>query len=114
MAPFAGRADNMVKLRGVNVWPEAIGEVALDGPGLEPDYFVRATRESNRDEMTVHLTSRRDAAEHEALAAKAAERMKERFGVRIRAEVSAPGSLDDWTEIHTSPKPNRFRDERSR
>ena len=29
MAPFAGRADNMVKLRGVNVWPEAVGEIAL-------------------------------------------------------------------------------------
>ena len=112
MAPFAGRADNMVKLRGVNVWPEAIGEVALDDPRLEPDYFVRATREGNRDEMTVHLTSRRDASEYDALAAAAAGRMKERFGVRIRARVSAPGSLDAWTEIHTSPKPKRFRDER--
>jgi phenylacetate-CoA ligase len=113
MAPFAGRADNMVKLRGVNVWPEAIGEVALDDPGLEPDYFVRATRAGNRDEMTVHLTTRRGADEYAALAAKAEERMKERFGVRIGAEVSAPGSLDHWTEIHSSPKPKRFRDERS-
>ena len=26
MAPFAGRGDNMVKLRGVNVWPEAVGD----------------------------------------------------------------------------------------
>ena len=31
MAPFAGRGDNMVKLRGVNVWPEAVGELALVG-----------------------------------------------------------------------------------
>jgi hypothetical protein len=63
--------------------------------------------------MTVHLTSKRDAPEHGAIAAKAEERMKERFGVKIAAEVSAPGSLDEWTEIHTSPKPKRFRDERS-
>ena len=28
MGPFAGRGDNMVKLRGVNVWPEGVGEVA--------------------------------------------------------------------------------------
>lgn len=113
MAPFAGRADNMVKLRGVNVWPEAIGEVALDDPRLEADYFVRATRAGNRDEMTVHLISKRDASEYGAIAANAEERMKERFGVKIAAEVSAPGSLDEWTEIHTSPKPKRFRDERS-
>ena len=28
MASFAGRGDNMVKLRGVNVWPEAVGDIA--------------------------------------------------------------------------------------
>jgi hypothetical protein len=33
--------------------------------------------------------------------------------VRIRAEVVAPGALDEWTEIHVSPKPKRFRDERT-
>ncbi|MEM7409961.1 MAG: hypothetical protein AAF430_06995 [Myxococcota bacterium] len=112
MAPFAGRADNMVKLRGVNVWPEAIGEIALDDPQLEHDYFVRAVREGTRDEMIVHLTSRAGAPEHADLAQRAEERLKERFGVRIRAEVWPPGSLDAWTEIHTSPKPKRFRDER--
>ena len=31
MGPFAGRGDNMVKLRGVNVWPEAVGEMAMVG-----------------------------------------------------------------------------------
>ena len=41
MAPFAGRGDNMVKLRGVNVWPEAVGELALAVDGV--DYrLVRA------------------------------------------------------------------------
>jgi hypothetical protein len=36
----------------------------------------------------------------------------DRLGVRIRAEVVLPGALDAWTEVHTSPKPKRFRDER--
>ena len=44
MAPFAGRGDNMVKLRGVNVWPEAVGELALAVDGVDPDWFVRAVR----------------------------------------------------------------------
>jgi phenylacetate-CoA ligase len=112
MGPFAGRGDNMVKLRGVNVWPEAIGEIALDDPRLESDYFVRARREGNRDEMTIHVVSRAPESDRPEIAAAAEDRLKERFGVRIAVEVAAPGALDEWTELHTSPKPKRFRDER--
>jgi phenylacetate-CoA ligase len=112
MAPFAGRADNMVKLRGVNIWPEAVGAIALDDPRLDGEYFVRATRAGTRDEMTVHLATRAEASQYDALARGASERLKERLGVRIGVEVSASGSLDPWTEIHSSPKPKRFRDER--
>jgi len=112
MAPFAGRADNMVKLRGVNIWPEAVGAIALDDSRLEPEYFVRAQREGSRDEMIVHLTTRADASAYDQIAEAAAERLKDRLGVRISVAISGPGSLDDWTEIHTSPKPKRFRDER--
>jgi len=112
MAPFAGRADNMVKLRGVNIWPEAVGAIALDDPRLEPEYFVRAQREGTRDEMTVHLTTRAEPSTYGEIVKGAEARLKERLGVRIRVEISGPGSLDEWTEIHTSPKPKRFRDER--
>ncbi|MDG2308268.1 MAG: hypothetical protein P8R42_27130 [Candidatus Binatia bacterium] len=112
MGPFAGRADNMVKLRGVNVWPEAVGEIALDDRRLETDYFVRAVREGNRDEMIVHLAAALDRPEREEIASQAEGRLKERLGVRIRVELAAPGELDPLTEIQTSPKPKRFRDER--
>lgn len=112
MGPFAGRADNMVKLRGVNVWPEAIGQVAMDDPRLEPDYFVRALREGDRDDMVVHVVSRSGKASFEEIATAAEARLKERLGVRIGVQVERPGALDDWTEIHTAPKPRRFRDER--
>ena len=112
MGPFAGRGDNMVKLRGVNVWPEAIGAIAVDDPRLEGDYFVRARRENERDEMIVHLVTRAEATAHAAIARDAEARLKERLGVRIAVELAAPGELDAWTELHTSPKPKRFRDER--
>ncbi|MGH0033890.1 MAG: phenylacetate--CoA ligase family protein [Myxococcota bacterium] len=112
MGPFAGRGDNMVKLRGVNVWPEAVGEIALDDPRLEADYFVRATRDGNRDELTVHVVTRSPESAHGEIATAAEARLKERLGVRIAVEVAPPGALDEWTELHTSPKPKRFRDER--
>ena len=38
--------------------------------------------------------------------------LHQRFGVKIHAKVVAPAALDDDTELHTSPKPKRFRDER--
>jgi phenylacetate-CoA ligase len=112
MAPFAGRADNMVKLRGVNVWPEAIAEVALSVPGIAPDWFVRAVRDDNRDELVVSLVSERDPSAFPSIAADVEARLKERLGVRIRVEIVRPGALDTWTEAGVSPKLKRFRDER--
>jgi phenylacetate-CoA ligase len=114
MAPFAGRADNMVKLRGINVWPEAIGEIAMAVDGVEPDYFVRAVREDNRDEMIVSVVSDRPAADFGAVRGAVEARIKDRLGVRMRVDVVAPGELDAWTGVGTSPKLKRFRDDRPR
>jgi phenylacetate-CoA ligase len=112
MAPFAGRGDNMVKLRGINVWPEAVGELVAGVDGVEPDYFVRALRDGNRDELVVSVVSRRSADAFDQVREAVERRLHERLGVRIRAEIVAPGGLDDLTEVRTSPKPKRFRDER--
>jgi phenylacetate-CoA ligase len=112
MGEFAGRGDNMVKLRGVNVWPEAVGEIALSVPGVAPDWFVRAVRVENYDELVVSVASDRDPDEFPAIAAAVEERLKERLGVRIASEVVRPGELDAWTEVNVSPKLKRFRDER--
>jgi phenylacetate-CoA ligase len=112
IGPFAGRGDNMVKLRGVNVWPEGVGEIALSVPGVAPDYFVRAVRRDQRDELIISVASERSADEWPALKDAIEERLKDRLGVRIDAEVVAPGALDAWTEAGTSPKLKRFRDER--
>lgn len=112
MGPFAGRGDNMVKLRGINVWPEAVGDIATSVVGMTSDYFVRAYRESNRDELIVSVVSDRDPSEFLTLKEQAENRLKERLGVRIGVEVVQPGQLDGWTEIRTSPKAKRFRDDR--
>ncbi len=112
MGPFAGRGDNMVKLRGVNVWPEAVGRIAMQVPGVAPDYFVRALRSGNRDEMVVSVVGEGDPAGFPRIADAVASRLKEELGVRIGCEVVRPGELDGWTELHSSPKPKRFRDER--
>jgi len=112
MGPFAGRGDNMVKLRGVNVWPEAVGELALSVEGVAPDWFVRAVRRDGRDELELSVVSDRDPSAFPAIAAAVETRLKDRLGVRIGVEVVVPGALDAWTEVDLSPKLKRFRDER--
>lgn len=112
MAPFAGRGDNMIKLRGVNVWPEALGRIATEQPGLTPDFFVRAVREGNRDELVLHVTSEREPGEFPALGAALEALLREKLGVRIGVRVEPPGALDEWTGLNRSPKLKRFRDER--
>ena len=52
------------------------------------------------------------AAEYETIRGELEHLLKEKIGVKFGVEVHAPGDLDDWTEIKTSPKTKRFRDER--
>ena len=112
MGPFSGRGDNMVKLRGVNVWPEALGEIVMTHEAVTEDYFVRAVRENNRDEMVVMITTERATSEHEGIREELEQLLKEKIGVKFGVEVHTPGALDDLTQIKSSPKPKRFRDER--
>ena len=102
----------MVKLRGVNVWPEAVGEIATSVAGVEPDYFVRAVRNDKRDELVVSVVSARAPSEFATIAAAVESRLKEQLGVKIGAEVVGPGALDTLTGLNVSPKLKRFRDER--
>ncbi len=113
MTSFAGRGDNMVKLRGVNVWPEALGDIASAVAGVGTDYFVRAVRHDNRDELILSAVSEAPLSEFAAIAATVEERLRDRLGVRIAVEVVVPGALDDWTGLGTAAKLRRFRDERA-
>ena len=110
--PTGAVEQDMVKLRGVNVWPEAVGAIALEVAGAEADWFVRAVREGNRDALIVSVTSEQEPTEYDALANAIGAKLKDRLGVGISAEVVAPGALDAWTEVGTSPKLKRFRDDR--
>ena len=112
IGPFAGRGDNMVKLRGVNLWPEVVGEVACSVSGTLPDYFVTASRVNNRDELSIIVVSGRDSSQFADIQAEVERVLHGRFGLKIGAGVVRPGEIDHLTEFHTSPKPKRFKDER--
>ena len=60
----------------------------------------------------VGVASEAAASESERIQQQVESLLKEELGVKIACEVVAPGQLDAWTELHTQPKPKRFRDER--
>ncbi|HEY2429724.1 MAG TPA: hypothetical protein VGI06_12390 [Acidimicrobiales bacterium] len=96
----------------MNVWPEALGDAALEVAGATNDFFVRALRVDNRDELLLSVVSDRGPAAYPEVGAAVAEHLKQKFGVRIMVEAVAPGSLDALTGADVSPKLKRFRDER--
>ena len=110
MSKFAGRADNMVKLRGINVWPEGVGKIAASVSGLTSDYFVTLQRDGSRDTLTIAVVSEAPRDAWPTVKENAEQLLNDSFGIAIGVDVVAPGDLDELTEIHTSPKPKRFKD----
>ena len=117
MSGVQGRADAMVKLRGVNVYPSALGAVVEGIEGLRGEYYCRVERSGERETMTfvveaeaAILASADTAA---ALARRVRERLRERVGVDIAVELAAPGATAGHTGIERRQKPIRLLDLRS-
>ena len=103
---FQGRSDNMVKLRGINIYPTGLGVILTESdPELLSDYVCVVTRRDKRDEMVVHIETignvDRDVSAHEAL-------LKQRLGVAITVSLSEPGALAELTQIEKRQKPIRL------
>jgi phenylacetate-CoA ligase len=111
MAGFLGRSDNMVKLRGINVFPQALGAVLVDVPGFAGEFICTLTRQpSGREELTVSVECARpstpEALEH------ARALLKRKLGVEVQVELVAPRSLAALTGVETRQKPIRLLDRR--
>lgn len=95
MEKITGRSDDMIILRGVNVFPTQIEEQLLKVATLAPHFQIRLTRAGRMDEMAVIVEAMADAADDAARAASAAalaHRIKSVVGVSARIEVGLPGS----------------------
>lgn len=108
IAGFKGRSDNMVKLRGINVFPHAIGALIENRPDLTGEYVCRVSRDaSGRDEMLVILESR-GGTDEAALAAL----LRQGLGVEVDVKLVGPGETAADTQIEVRQKPIRLIDER--
>jgi phenylacetate-CoA ligase len=97
MEKVSGRTDDMMIVRGVNVFPTQIEELVLGFPSLSAHYQLVLSREGRLDDLEVKVEARSasdldEAREHVAL--KLAHAMKERIGTTAKVSVLAPGQIE--------------------
>ena len=95
MEKITGRSDDLMIVRGVNVFPTQIEEHILATEGLAPHYVCVLTRPHRLDELTVRVEVAPDFdGDRSVLAARLANRVKRRIGVTCAVEVVDPHALE--------------------
>jgi phenylacetate-CoA ligase len=97
MEKIAGRSDDMIILRGVNLFPSQIEEQILKCRGLAPHYVLELGREGRLDTMNVLVEARPDAVDPAARAQQIkalTHHIKAVVGVSVRVSVVDPGAID--------------------
>lgn len=105
---FLGRSDNMVKLRGINVYPTAIGELLQDEPQTTGEFLCRVERINGQDELTVVIEVSASPADHAGLIERYRDLLRRRLGVEVLVELVAPGALAPLTGLESRQKPIRL------
>src|SRR5690606_38151859 len=93
MEKVTGRSDDMMIVRGGNVFPSQIEELILKVAGLAPHYQIILTREGRMDEMDVVVEAADDAPRAEA-GPELAHLVKSHVGISARVRVGVPGSVE--------------------
>jgi phenylacetate-CoA ligase len=94
MEKITGRTDDMMIIRGVNVFPTQIEELLLSVAELSPHFLCVLTRPDRMDELTVRVECRAESNSRSAAGAKLAGLIKDRIGVTASVDVGAPGAID--------------------
>ena len=95
MAKITGRSDDMLIIRGVNVFPSQIEEQILKCAGLAPHYQIEISRPGRMDEMLLKVEARDPAALESGSdhGRTLSHHVKTQIGISVRIEVVAPASL---------------------
>ena len=94
---ITGRSDDMMILRGVNIFPTQIEEQLMKCGGLAPHFQIELVRAGRMDDMVVHVEAMPDATDASARAASARElahHIKSVVGVSTKVMVGDPDSVE--------------------
>ncbi len=96
MEKITGRSDDMIILRGVNVFPTQIEELLLATPGLAPHFQIELHKRGRMDAMCVMVEAvpaRAEESAREAARRTLAKKVKDTVGVSVEVIVGVPGSV---------------------
>jgi phenylacetate-CoA ligase len=93
MGAVRGRCDDMLVIRGVNLYPSEIEATLLGVDGLAPHYQIVVERSGALDELTVNCEPSGDGVDRDALAARLADALRERTGVTIGVSLLERGAV---------------------
>jgi phenylacetate-CoA ligase len=100
MAKVMGRSDDMLIIRGVNVFPSQIEEIILSIPALGPHYLLEVTRAAHLDAVTI-LVECADGVELQAVAAcverELVQKVKSYVGISVQVRLANRGSIERRT-----------------
>lgn len=96
MDKVTGRSDDMIILRGVNVFPTQIEEIVLGLDGLAPHFQLVLTKEGRLDSMAVRIEAAPDCTveRRAALSREIAATVKDRVGVSVTVDVVDPEQIE--------------------
>ena len=97
MQRVTGRNDDMLIIRGVNLFPSFIEEILLEDPRLSPHYYLEVRRPARLDELTVVVEAKTDAGDEATRAAAGRDlalHIKSRIGITSDVTVAEPGSVE--------------------
>jgi len=99
MAKVVGRSDDMLIIRGVNVFPSQIEEIILGIPALGPHYVLEVGRAAHLDVITIHAECA-DGVELQTVAAVAerelVQKVKSHIGISAQVRIGNRGSIERW------------------
>src|SRR6266508_675210 len=97
MEKITGRSDDMIILRGVNLFPTQVEELILGTPELSPHFQLVLSRPGRLDELTVRVEARPDAGSQEQRDRAGQELgrlVKENVGLSVEVDVVEPGAIE--------------------
>ena len=97
MEKITGRSDDMLIIRGVNLFPTQIEELILEDARLSPHYVLELRKEGALDALEVIVEARADAADEATRSVTAADlshHIKSRIGISSAVKVAEPGKVE--------------------
>jgi phenylacetate-CoA ligase len=105
MAKITGRSDDMLIVRGVNLFPSQVEELVLKCPGLSPHFLIHLSRPNRLDLLVIHVEARDGSGDKDEQARLLASFLKDMVGVSAEVRVEDPGTIE-----RSAGKASRVRD----